>query len=261
MGLSTLITSFPWERYSKKLMAKMERPRCSGFFTKEEAEQRGMKGIIGSEGSVRDGNRVVLYWLVDPQDGVIVDAKFQVFGQSALLGAAEAACEILVSKNYDQAKRISTDLIDKQVRDRADEPAFPKEAFLHLNMVLEAIDQAAGQCEGIPLAAHYVAPPVSFNVGEISGGGYPGWMELPQEQKIAVLEDVLNQDVRPYIALDAGGVELLRLQNNHEVIIVYQGSCTSCMSSVGATLSYIQHILRQKVHPDLVVIPDFDHSS
>jgi NifU-like protein len=256
MGLMHLTTPFPWSRYSKKLMAKIDNPRCAGHFTREEAEARDMRLAEAKEGSIEDGNVVHLYWLVDKDDGCVVDAKFQVFGQSALIGAAEAACELVIGKNYDQARRISTELIDKHLRDRSDTPAFPKETFPHLNLVLGAIDLAAEQCMDIPFADTYVAPPVPTDIGEVIPGGYPGWMELSLKKKIAVIEQVLDQDVRPYIALDAGGVSVLNLLNDKELVIAYQGSCTSCYSSVGTTLSYIQQVLRAKVHPDLIVVPD-----
>ncbi len=103
--------------------------------------------------------------------------------------------------------------------------------------------------------------PVPTGPGEIVEGGYPGWEELPLKKKIAVIEEVLNQDVRPYIALDAGGVEVLNLLNDKEVVIAYQGACTSCYSSVGTTLSYIQQVLRNKVHPSLSVTPNVDPDS
>ena len=180
----------------------------------------------------------------------------RVFGQSALIGASEAACELLVGKNYDQAKRIGADLIDKHVRDRPDVPSFPKETFPHLNLVLEAVEDAAEKCLDLPLPNTYVAPPAPIDVGEVVEGGYPGWTHFSLLQKLAVIEEVLDRDVRPYIALDAGGVKVLNLVNDREVMIAYQGSCTSCMSSVGATLSYIQQTLRNKVHPELIVIPD-----
>lgn len=256
MGLSALTTSFPWSRYSKKLMAKIDNPRAAGFFTKEEAEARTMRLAEGRDGSVKDGNAIALYWLVDKDDGIIVDAKFQVYGQSALIGAAEAACELLVGKNYGQARRISADLIDKHLRDKSDIPAFPKETYPHLNLILEAIDAAAEQCTDIPFADTYVAAPVPTDLGDVVPGGYPGWMELTLKKKIAVIEQVLDQDVRPYIALDAGGVSVLNLLNDKELIIAYSGSCTSCYSSIGTTLSYIQQVLKAKVHPDIVVVPD-----
>lgn len=258
MPLAGLIEPFPWVRYSRKLNQKIENPRNAGVFYEEQAEARGMKLAIGSEGHVEDGNAITMFWLVDKEDGIIVDAKFRLFGQSALIGAAEIACDLLIGKNYDQAKRINADLIDRSLRDKSDEPAFPKETYPHLNLVLGAIENAAEQCVGIHLADSYVAPPVPMGPGEVLEGGYPGWEELTLKKKIAVIEEVLNQDVRPYIALDAGGVEVLNLLNDTEVIISYQGSCTSCYSSIGTTLSYIQQVLRNKVHPSLKVTPDLD---
>ncbi len=256
MGLAAFITSFPWTRYSKKLAGKIDRPRCVGFFTREESEARAMRLAESTAGSIEDGNLLRFYWLVDKDDGIIVDAKFQVFGQSALIGAAEVACELLIGKNYDQAKRISATLIDQQVRDRSDVSAFPPETSPHLNLVLEAIEEAAEQCTDLPLAATYAAPPVPTDMGEVREGGYPGWEALSTPQKITVLEEILTQDIRPYIALDAGGVEIVELVNDTNLIIAYQGSCTSCYSSVGTTLSYIQQVLRAKAHPSLVVVPD-----
>lgn len=256
MGLQALTTSFPWSRYSRKLIAKIEKPRCCGQFTPEESEARDMRLVIATEGHPVDGNVVRFYWLVDKDDGIIVDAKFQAFGQSALLGAAEVTCDLLVGKNYDQAQRISTSLIDQQVRDRSDTPAFPHETAPHLNLILQALDAAAEQCTDIPLATSYVSMPAPTDIGEIIPGGYPGWQELPIVKKLAVIEEVLNQDIRPYIALDGGGVEVLNLINDRELIIAYHGSCTSCYSSVGTTLSYIQQVLRAKVNSSLVVVPD-----
>ena len=258
MGIANLTKPFPWARYSKKLVSKIENARSAGWFTREEAEARAMRLAEGKEGTLSDGNAVILYWLVDKDDGIIVDAKFQVFGQSVLIGAAEAACELLVGKNYDQARRISADLLDKHVRDKSDASAFPKETYPHLNLILGAIDQAAEQCTDIPFADTYVAPPMPTDIGEVVPGGYPGWMELSLKKKIAVIEQVLDQDIRPYIALDAGGVTVLNLLNDKELVIGYQGSCTTCYSSVGTTLSYIQQVIRAKVHPDITVVPDMN---
>lgn len=259
MSLQTSIQPFPWSRYSKKLNTKIDRPRCGGFFTKDQSEERCMRLAIGKEGSIEDGNLICLYWLVDPDDGIIVDARFQTYGQSALIGAAEIACELSIGKNYDQARRISAELIDKQVRDRPDEPAFPKETSPHLNLVLGAMDSAADGCMDIPLAANYVAPAAPLDIGEVLEGGYPGWEGLSQVQKIALIEEIIARDIRPYIELDAGGIKILDLINGNELLIAYQGSCTSCFSATGTTLSYIQQVLRGKVHPSLIVVPDLSN--
>ena len=259
MSLQKLIQPFPWSRYSKKLITKIERPRCNGFFTKEQSEERGMRLAIGSAGTLEEGNQVTFYWLVDPEDGIVVDSRFQVYGQSALIGAAEITCELLIGKNYDQARRIGTELIDKHARDRPDEASFPKETFPHLNLVLEAMDQASTQCLDIPLSLSYTAMPAPQITGELSKESYPNWEMLTLAQKKGVIEKVIARDVRPYIELDAGGILIQDLLNDREVLIAYQGSCTSCFSATGTTLSYIQQVLRSKVHPDLVVIPDLSN--
>lgn len=261
MGLNALTMPFPWTRYSKKLKAKIEKPLNAGTFTPEESIQRNARLVEGIDGAIESGNEVHLYWLVDLEDGVIIDAKFQVFGQTALIGAADVACDLLVGKNYDQAQRMNADLIDKQVRDKSERSAFPPETFAHLNLVTSAISDAAEQCQDIPVAEGYVAPPMPIGQGSpFEGDGYPGWDELPAPQKLSVVEQVLNDEIRPYIALDAGGIEIVELNDKRELTVRYQGSCTSCYSSVGATLSAIQGILRAKVHPEIVVIPDFDEA-
>lgn len=254
MGFTALTASFPWSRYSKKLVGKIEKAYNAGFFDQKETENRGMRWVMGQEGEVSEGNCVQFYWMVDKDDGTIVDVRFQVFGHSALIGAAEVVSDLLVGKNYDQARRIGADLIDKQVRDRADEEAFPQEAAPYLNLVIEAIEKCAEQCGDLPLPVAYVAPPVLFEAGGESGEGYPGWEELTEPQKLTVIEEVMERDIRPYIALDGGGVEVIALSGN-EVVIAYQGNCTSCFSSVGATLSYIQQVVRSKVHQGLSVTP------
>ncbi len=249
------LIAFSWSRYSKKLAQKIENPRHAGVFTAEEAAERHVRFVSGKEGSCQDGNVVALYLLVDENDGVIADAKFQVFGQSALIGAAEAACELLVRKNYDQARRITADLIDRQVRDKEGVAAFPPETFSHINLVLGAIENATELCFDIPLAEAYVPTPLDMD-SQQTDGPYPGWKELNTEQKITVIEDVIEKDIRPYIELDAGGIEILNLIDDRELVIAYKGACTSCFSATGATLDAIQQILKAKVDPSITVTPD-----
>lgn len=257
MGRKQFFQSFPWHRYSKKLAAKIENSRSAGYFTQQDAEERGMHFAEGQEGLAIDGNEIHLYLLVDPADGIIVDAKFQAFGQSALIGASAAACELLIGKNYDQARRITAELIDRHVRDKPEEVAFPEETQGHLNLVIGAIEDAIEKCLDLPLPTHYVSP-VPRQISEKEGGGWPDWKTLSREQKLSVIETVLNEDVRPYIELDAGGIEVLDLVNDHELLIAYQGACTSCHSSIGATLTTIQQILQAKVSSELKVVPNLD---
>jgi len=243
-----VIRPFYWELFSKKLREKIDRLRYVGSFTLQLAEDKGMRYVAGREGMLS------LYWLVDESDGVIADAKFQAFGPVGLIAAAEIASELVLRKNYDQVSRLTADLIDQHVRDKKEVPAFPKECDGYLNQVLSAIDRSVQQCYDIPFAATYDTTPIENDFGEIPGG-IPGWEEFPHGQKVKIIEEVIDKEIRPYIELDAGGVTLEEFRDNGEVLISYAGSCTTCHSSTGSTLTAIQKILKARVHPSLFVTP------
>lgn len=249
-----MIESHPWMQYSKRLAQKIEKPLHVGGFSPEEAQAKGMRLAIGTQGNHQLGQWIKIYLLVDESDGVIADAKFQVFGPSCLIGALEAACEVLMRKNYDQAALINADLIDKQVRDKSQIPAFPESAFSYLNLVIDAIEDALQSCRDIVLPDNYVTTPLNSLLHNQEE--YPGWKELSHEQKIAVLDMVITNDIRPYIELDAGGIEIKELTLDNQVIIAYQGACTSCPSAIGSTLQAIEGILQAKVYSGLSVKPD-----
>ena len=252
MSLARSIQPFYWESFSKKLREKIDRFAFVGSFEKSEAEAKRMRLVVGREKGSE--GEVCLYWLVDESDGVIADAKFQAFGPIGLLAAAEVASELVLRKNYDQASRVSADLLDQQVRDRKDTQAFPKECHPFLNQVLSAIDRAAQQCQDIPFAVSYDTTPILADLGEVPGG-VSGWQELAQHQKMKLLEEVIDKEIRPYIELDAGGINVLGVNEANEVEIAYEGSCTTCHSSTGSTLSAIQQILKARIHPNILVIP------
>lgn len=259
MSQKKFFTPFPWYNYSRKLALRIEHTRYVGFFDPQEASARQMRLVTGKEGSLEEGYLVAIYLLVDESDGIIADAKYQAFGSSALIGALEAMCDTVLRKNYDQARRISADLIDKQLRDKQDIDAFPSEMASYLNAALSAIEKAVDLCEGIPFAQTYSAPPLSFDLS--SKGPYPGWKDLSTQEKISVIEEIINQEIRPYIELDAGGIQILNLIEDKELIIAYQGACTSCHSATGATLNAIQQILQARIDPDIIVTPDLSFLS
>lgn len=241
-----------WELFSKKLKSKIDNPRYAGFFLAREAEIKNLRLVTGEEGSILEGQMVTLYWLLDEADGVISDAKFQVFGPTALIGAAEVATSLFIHKNYDQASRISANLIDKEVRDKKEIPSFPKACDSYLNMIISAIDNATSQCLDIPFAREYVATPLSMD--DLPEGHIENFLELSKEQKIYVISEIMEKEIQPYVELDAGGVKVVDLKGN-EVVIEYDGSCTSCHASTGSTLSAIQAIIQKRVFPELTVTP------
>ena len=73
------------------------------------------------------------------------------------------------------------------------------------------------------------------------------------KEKILIIEAVLDQAIRPALANDGGGVDVLGIEGN-VINVHYQGACGTCPSSTTGTLSYIETFLKDTLHPELTVI-------
>jgi NFU1 iron-sulfur cluster scaffold homolog, mitochondrial len=66
------------------------------------------------------------------------------------------------------------------------------------------------------------------------------------------INQLIDERVRPALANDGGGLEVLGLDGNL-VTIRYQGACGSCPSSISATLTAIAGLLKRDIDPALEV--------
>lgn len=67
------------------------------------------------------------------------------------------------------------------------------------------------------------------------------------------INDLLDAKIRPGLAGDGGGLEIISLEDKR-LTISYQGACGSCPSSLTGTLYAIEHMLKDEVDPELEVI-------
>ena len=73
------------------------------------------------------------------------------------------------------------------------------------------------------------------------------------KDKMLIIEAVLDQAIRPALANDGGGIDVLGIEGN-VINVHYQGACGTCPSSTTGTLSYIETFLKDTLHRDLTVI-------
>ena len=78
---------------------------------------------------------------------------------------------------------------------------------------------------------------------------YPG---LSNDEKVIIVEAVLDESVRPALANDGGGLEVIEVDGSI-VRIRYQGACGGCPSSTGGTLRVIENHLRSQLDPAIKV--------
>lgn len=67
------------------------------------------------------------------------------------------------------------------------------------------------------------------------------------------INQLLDQKVRPALAGDGGGLEVLGIEG-FTVKIKYQGACGSCPSSISGTLMAIEGLLKRDVNPSIHVV-------
>lgn len=67
------------------------------------------------------------------------------------------------------------------------------------------------------------------------------------------IQTLINDRIRPALAGDGGGLEILGL-DGYQLTIRYQGACGSCPSAVSGTLRGIEHLLQVDVDPRLSVV-------
>ena len=73
-----------------------------------------------------------------------------------------------------------------------------------------------------------------------------------RQAMLAKINSLLDDRVRPALAGDGGGLQVMGLDGK-TLFIRYQGACGSCPSSTSGTLMAIQNLLQAEVDEELVV--------
>jgi Fe-S cluster biogenesis protein NfuA len=73
-----------------------------------------------------------------------------------------------------------------------------------------------------------------------------------EREKLDLIRQVLDEQVRPYLQGDGGDLHVLGLEDN-VLKVHYQGACGSCPSSISGTLAGIEGLVRQ-IDPEIEVV-------
>ncbi len=73
------------------------------------------------------------------------------------------------------------------------------------------------------------------------------------DPKIAEINALLDERIRPYLASDGGWLEVVGLEDN-KLNIRYEGACGSCPSSLTGTLSAIENMIKEEIDPEIEVV-------
>ena len=179
-----------------------------GTFDEKSAEKKQMRVVSGIEMGER-GEKIALHFLVDLNDGIIADAKFQAFAPIEFYWILGTICELCMLKSYVKASKITSDMIEQKLEASLKqklEPCFSKA----INLSLFALDELFSQCQDIPVDEKELVTPLEENqeVYEV-----PNWLNLDIKTQLAILEEVIQKDIRRYIEMDEGGIDIISLKD------------------------------------------------
>lgn len=79
------------------------------------------------------------------------------------------------------------------------------------------------------------------------------WKRLNHNERLKLIESVLEHDLRPAIRTDGGEIDLVDLQDNR-VLVRLQGHCRECQSASSTLKNGVERKLQEAVWPELEVV-------
>jgi NifU-like protein len=270
-----------WE-YTDKVKEHFLNPRNVGVI--EDAD--GM----GEVGSLACGDALTLYFKLDDQ-GRIADAKFQTFGCASAIASSSALTEMIIGKTLEEAEKITNEdiaaylgelpkekmhcsvmgqeALEKAIAAYRGESDRPVEGNIvcecfgvtdreiektvrehHLRTIEDVTGylKAGGGCgkchEGIQaIIDRVLGRPVQIQ---------PMPKKLTNIQKIRLIEETLEREIKPALHHDGGDIELVDVDGDR-VLVKLRGTCASCNKSQITLKDYVEAKLRELVTPGLVV--------
>lgn len=97
------------------------------------------------------------------------------------------------------------------------------------------------------------APAADERSAQIAAAAAQPVAEMSDEDRVRLdrINDLLDEEIRPYLQGDGGDVYVVSLEGN-KLTVHYQGACGSCPSSLSGTLAGIENLLKS-IEPDIEV--------
>jgi NifU-like protein len=270
-----------WE-YTEKVKDHFLNPRNVGVI--EDADG------VGEVGSLACGDALKLTLKVD-DDKRIRDAKFQTFGCASAIASSSALTEMIKGITIDEAGNITNndiaeylgglpkekmhcsvmgrDALEKAIANYRGEPEKRVDGEIvcecfgvtdleiqravkenSLKTVEDVTDyvKAGGGCE----SCHDKIQEIIESINGTPFKEKTRHSELTNIQKIRLIEETLEREIKPELKKDGGDIELIDFVDN-TVFVKLGGTCSTCSASQVTLKHYVETKIKELVSPELVV--------
>ena len=270
-----------WE-YTKTVKEHFLNPRNVGVIENADG--------VGEVGSLACGDALTLYFKLD-KNKKIKDAKFQTFGCASAIASSSALTEMIKGLTLEEAENITNDKIAEFLgglpKQKMHCSVLGRDALEKAitNYRGEAEKKVEGEivCECFGVTDLEIKRAVTENslnsIEDVTnyvkaGGGCESCHEKIQEiidtslgreikakkkvirltniQKIKLIEETLEREIKPALKKDGGNIELVDVDGNN-VLVKLHGTCATCSASQITLKHYVESKLRELVAPELLV--------
>jgi NifU-like protein len=245
---------------------------------------------VGQVGSMACGDALKLMFKLDDA-GKIADARFQTFGCASAIASSSALTEMIKGMTLEEAAKITNDDIAQYlgglpkekmhcsvmgrdalekaiaayrgeapearegnivcecfgVTDRDIERAVKENGLKTIDDVTDYV-KAGGGCGNCHDGIQDIIDQV---LGKTPAEKKPA-VKLTNIQKIKLIEETLEREIRPALKQDGGNIDLVDVDGD-AVMVKLLGACSSCQVSQVTLKDYVEKKLREFVTPELVV--------
>lgn len=270
-----------WE-YTEKVKDHFLNPRNVGVIENADG--------LGEVGSLACGDALKLTFKLGEND-IIKDAKFQTFGCASAIASSSALTEMMKGLTLEKAEKISNDDIAQYLGGLPKEKMHCsvmgrdalEKAIANYRGEADKIPEGEIVCECFGVTDLEIERAVKENllktVGDVTdyvkaGGGCgnchdkikeiiaavngisaeekPKPVGLSNIQKIKLIEETLDREIKPALRKDGGDIELVDFADDR-VFVKLHGTCSTCSASQLTLKHYVETKLRELVFPELTV--------
>lgn len=245
---------------------------------------------VGEVGSLACGDALKLFIKLDDQHR-IKDAKFQTFGCASAIASSSALTEMIKGLPLEDARKITNEDIAEYLGGLPKEKMHCsvmgrdalEKAIAHIEGEKEKPVEGEIVCECFGVTDREIERVVRENhlktIEDVTsyvkaGGGCQKCHEkiqgiidaltgqkrpveqkrptLTNIQKIRLIEETLNREIKPSLQKDGGDIALIDV-DGHRVLVKLRGTCAACTASQVTLKHYVEAKLRELVAPELEV--------
>ena len=221
---------------SESARQRLSELRFFGEFSETEATARALALITSDHGAAKSDDHINLGMLID-ESGVVKDVRYRSLATGHALFTFEIMAEFCIGKPIAEVASITPQLLTQYLY---------KEAY-----ACEASTVGAGAADQpyfilVKISGRYhgseTEESATADASAPKTSNQLNWDECGLFEKVRRIETVLDEHVRPALASDGGGIDLIDLREP-DLVVQYSGACGSCGSSVGGTMNFIEDTL------------------